>query len=126
MNLRCSWEIHKPVATNPERGVLIGGTHCKRCGSILTNPIEWPNPLPSQTIQPFCENSKCPICHSSPIYTYFCLGIRWDLETKYPYYIPNENLKCPYGEKGHLHRSCSCKYKWVEKTAIDAELTEGE
>ena len=123
MNLRCSWEIHKPVATNPERGVLIGGTHCKRCGSILTNPIEWPNPLPLQTIQPFCENSKCPICHSNSISTYFCQGCRWDLEP--PYHLKRE-LRCPYGEKGHLHRGCRCGFKWVEKTAIDSELTEGK
>ena len=121
MNFLCWLGKHKSVRTNPDRGIA-SETKCSRvgCEEILSREIIWPKPLPLQNIQPFCENSKCLVCHSVPNYTYFCLGIRYDLEIKYPYFI-NQDLRCPYGEKGHLHRKCSCGYRWVEKTALDKE-----
>lgn len=121
MHILCFLGSHKSVRTNPDRGID-SETKCSRigCGKILTPEVIWPKPPPLQTIQPFCENSKCLVCHSIPIYTYFCLGNRWDLEIKPPFYF-DQNLRCPYGEKGHLHRKCSCGFKWVERTALDTE-----
>ena len=123
MNILCLLGFHKQVKTNPEKG-LVSEVKCSRlwCDKIIHPEIIWPRPLPLQTIQPFPEHSQCPICHSYPTHTYFCQGTRWDLEIKYPHFI-NQNLRCPYGEKGHLHRKCSCGFEWVEKTALD---TEGE
>ena len=120
MTILCQLGFHKPIRTNPEKG-LMSEVRCDRkwCNKLLSEEKTWPDPpLP---ILPFSENPKCPVCRSVPNYVYFCQGFRWDLLPPLPVFSSIYTCNCPYGEKGHLHRKCSCEFKWVEKTAIDTE-----